>query len=108
MDWGQVAVGLALAIPSFVIGFLAHRRSKRVDAISEQSGLATGALEGTAQILAGLNGLIDTLQEDNKTFRGDLRYLTTRLDACNRERDKLQRELARYRHRYGNDLPPSG
>jgi ABC-type transporter Mla subunit MlaD len=102
MSWEQVGQGLALAVPSTAVGVFAYLRSRKVDAISEQSGIVSDTRAGTAQIIDGLNGLIDNLQEDNKIFREDIKHLTARLDAITAERDELKRELARLRRKYGN------
>lgn len=97
-------VGLAIGMPSFFLGYLAYRRSVRVDQISEQSGIATSTRAGTAQIIEGLNQLIDNLQDDNKNFRDDIKYLTLRLDQISNERDALKAELSRMHKMYGDDL----
>lgn len=101
MDRTAIIVALVGATVSLVIGVLGHRRSKRVDATSAQSGLASTHQAGTAQILEGLNDLIDQLQEDTVTFRSDIRELVVRLDAVTAERDALRLEVARLRQKYG-------
>jgi len=115
MDWGQVAMALLIGAPSFALGYMALQRSRKVDAISAQSGVATDARAGTAQIIEGLNRLIDNLQEDNASFREDIRYLTVRLDAVTKERDDLRIRLNRLARRYDDnglerpgDSPPYG
>lgn len=99
---GQAAVGIAIGLPSAALGYLAYRRSRKVDALSAQSGVAVENREGLALIIAGLNSHIDNLQDDNKSFRDDIRFLTSRLDAIQDERDLLKLELARMRRKYGN------
>jgi len=115
MDWGQVAMALLIGAPSFALGYLALQRSKRVDAISAQSGVVTDARAGTSQIIEGLNRLIDNLQEDNQSFREDIRHLTIRIDALTAERDELRTRLNRLARRYDDsgrerpgDSPPYG
>lgn len=122
IDWGQVALILAAAIPSVIIGRWAHVRAKKVDAISEQSGIATSTHAGTAQAIQGLKDLIEDLQEDNQSFRddnrsfkGEIRELATQLEVCNseaalvrEERSALRTEVARYKRQYGELNGPTG
>jgi uncharacterized coiled-coil protein SlyX len=98
--WEIVLAGLPILIGA-AIAWSGHRRSKRVDAVSEQSGVATEARAGTAQIIEGLNQLIDQLQEDYREARLELRAMVLRLDALAKERDALTLDLARLRKRYG-------
>lgn len=124
MQTEQVLTALVIGLPSFLLGFLAYRRARKVDAVAAQSGVITETRAGTAQIIEGLNLLIDQLQDDNKTHRDDMRAvrddirdLTLRLGVVSRERDELwqernelRRELTRLRRKYGehsNGVPPS-
>lgn len=100
---GQVITALLIGLPSFLLGYLAYRRARKVDAVAAQSGVMTESRAGTAQIIEGLNLLIDQLQDDNKTFRDDIKYLTLRLDAIAKERDQLRRELNRLQRKYGEN-----
>jgi peptidoglycan hydrolase CwlO-like protein len=103
VNWNEVLAALVIGLPSLAIGLLAYRRSRKVDAVSEQSGASSNHRAGTAQVIEGLNELIDNLQEDNKGFRADIRYLTDRLDTITKERDLLKLEVARLKKRYGNN-----
>lgn len=103
-----VIVALVGAAVSLTIAFLGHRRSKLVDATSAQSGVASNHRAGTAQVLEGLNDLVDQLQEDNQSFRLDIKDLAARLNVVTLERDALKLELARLRRKYGdNDDTPN-
>lgn len=120
MSWesGAVAVGGPAAV--VIVGYLTHKRSLRVDKITEQSGVTTESRAGTAQIIEGLNQLIDNVQEDNQGFRDDLRacaarldevtrYMSQRIEDVTRERDELTRKLNRMYRKHGNgDTPPAG
>lgn len=103
MDSTAVTVALVGATVSLAIGILGHRRSKKVDATSAQSGVATDHRAGTAQVLEGLNTLIDQLQEDNTGFRAEIKALVVRLDAVSAERDALKLEVARLRKKYADN-----
>lgn len=96
-------LAILIGVPSLVIGLLSWVRSRKVDAVAAQSGALTETRAGTAQIIEGLNLLIDQLQDDNKTFRDDIKYLTLRLDAIAKERDELRRELNRLQRKYGEN-----
>lgn len=118
----QVITALLIGLPSFLLGYLAYRRARKVDAVAAQSGVVTETRAGTAQIIEGLNLLVDQLQDDNRTHREDMRAvrddirdLTLRLgevsrerDELRQERDELKRELARLQRKYGvngNGIP---
>lgn len=103
MNWDQLWVGLGLAVPATLLGYLGLRRSQKVDADAARSGLFFNHREGTAQVIEGLRGLIEDLQDDNESFRADVRYLTDRLDAVTAERDALKLEVARLRRKYGDN-----
>jgi hypothetical protein len=102
MAW-EAPIGVFSAITGAGLGFLAYRRSIHVDAVSTQSGIATDNRAGTAQIIDGLNKLIDNLQEDNQSFRDDLKQCAVRIEAISAERDVLRLELAKLRRLYGYD-----
>jgi predicted nucleic acid-binding Zn-ribbon protein len=110
MSWEQVTGGIGTAGVALALGVLTYRRSRAVDKISAQSGVATESRAGTAQVIDGLNRIIDTLQEDNKEWRAGFRELTIRLEVMAAERDKLRQEIARLRRKYGDnsDTPASG
>jgi uncharacterized coiled-coil protein SlyX len=107
----QVLYAIVAGVPALILGILAYRRSKKVDAVAQQSGAATESRAGTAQIIEGLNEIIDSLQEDNKMWREDIRYLTNRLDLNDKQREDLRNELVRMHRKYGdngNGIPASG
>lgn len=97
----QAIYGLLIGLPSFLLGYLAYRRARKVDAVAAQSGVITETRAGTAQIIEALNLLVDQLQDDNRTFREDIKYLTLRLDAIAKERDELRQKLIRLQRKYG-------
>ena len=99
----SVIQALLIGLPATMLGALAYRRSRKVDAVAEQSGVATENRAGTAQIIQGLNDLVSNLQTDNKVFREDIKYLDQRLDNLIAEREELRKEIARLRKKYGED-----
>lgn len=104
-DWNHPAViGIIIAIPSFLLGYLGYRRSVQVDKITEQSGAASSQQGAIAQVISGLNSLIEVLQEDNKILREGISDLQSKLDKMTREQLDLIEQVAHLReelHKYG-------
>lgn len=98
-------MGIASTIALGVFGLMKFRQAQKIDATSAQSGVASNHRAGTAQILEGLNDLIDQLQEDNQSFRLDIKDLAARLNVVTLERDALKLEVARLKKRYRDDTP---
>lgn len=101
MNWAAITAVVG-TFGGVVLGWLSYRRSRQVDARSAQLGVTSETRAGTDQIIAGLNALIDQLQESESVKREDVRYLTARLDACIAGSEALKVELARLRKKYGN------
>lgn len=93
MDRTAITVALVGAAVSLAIAYLGHRRSRKVDATSAQSGVVSDHRAGTQQVIEGLNGLVNQLQEENER-------LIIRLDLTSAERDSLRLEVARLRKKY--------
>lgn len=107
IDGSQVIQAILIGLPATALGLLAYRRSRKVDAVAEQSGIVTESRAGTQQVIEGLNHIIDNLQEDNKSFRQDIRYLTERLDQRDRDHDVCRKQLVLLQRRYGDNGDPS-
>lgn len=95
--------GLLTAAGGVGIAYLAHRAGRRKDRVTEQSGVVTQDRAGTAQIIEGLNLLIDQLQEDYARIREDLQRCAARLDPIATRLEEALREIARLRHKYGEN-----
>lgn len=98
MNWGEVLIASIVGLPSITIAVLAYRRSRKVDAVSEKLGITANGRAGTAQIIEGLNSLIDQLQEENGRLRIEATNRATRLES-------MTLEIARLRKRYGENGP---
>lgn len=94
-------VGFIVAIPSFILGYLAYRQSKHVDKVTEQSGIVTSQAGAVQQVIDGLNKLVFNLQEDNKLLRANLTDLGAKLSELVAERDSLKRDMADLSKKYG-------
>jgi len=102
VNWDTV-ITVAPIVVAGAVAWWGYRRSIRVDAVSEKSGVATETRAGTQQIIDGLNTLIDQLQEGALAHRETITFLTSRLDAILVENEGLKRELARLRKKYGEE-----
>lgn len=116
MNWEALIIAL---VPSLTIGFLTYRVSRRKDAASEQSGVASNHRAGIDQAMKGLNDLVDQLQEQIKALRQDnaddrkdfaaladkladkLRAAIVERDAAIAERDLLRAEVALLKRQFG-------
>lgn len=122
----QAIYGIVTLLISLVIPYLLYRRSKKVDAVAEQAGVSASSQAGTAQIIEGLNKMLDNQQEETNLWRTDFKdlrtYTTERLDLMNQRLDakdleigNLKNQLALMIRRFGaingvhdNGIPNSG
>lgn len=94
-------IGLIVAIPSFLLGLLAYKRSVHVDEVTEQSGIVTSQSGAVQQVIDGLNKIVANLQEDNKLLREQLVNFGTKFAELVAERDGLKRDMAALSKKYG-------
>lgn len=91
-------VGLLVAIPSASLGYLGYRRSRQNDLVAEQAGIATTQNTSIGQVIAGLDGLVANLQEENgrmrTAWREDVQELKAKIDLLVAEVQDLKRQLA--------------
>lgn len=91
-------IGLLVAIPSSALGYLGYRRSRQNDLVAEQAGIATTQNTSIGQVIAGLDGLVANLQEDNKAlreaWRENVKELNSKIDVLVAEVQDLKRQLA--------------
>lgn len=88
-----VAAALVAAIPSSALAIFGYRRSKRVDAVAEQSGMASMSAKGVDQVIEGLNKLVERLQEDNAVLRDNVRALDDKLSRVIQQCEELRSEI---------------
>lgn len=114
MTWAT-ATALVGVVGGMAVSLLGYRRSRKVDAVSAQSGIASETRAGTAQVIDALNALLDQVQEDNKEFRAEgrefkeairqcadhLTQVSAERDEARRERDEARQELVAFRQRFG-------
>lgn len=108
IDWSHPAIiGLTIGIPSFILGWLGYRRAIKVDKSVENAALIAAQTGSAGQVIAGLNTLIENLQEDNKGLRNDIKELreefkgmSLKLTEVIKERDQIRRECDQIRKDY--------
>lgn len=92
-------VALIVAAPTTILGYLAYRRSQKVDAIAAQAGIATSERGSIQQVIEGHQGLIASLQKDNEVGRQRLDILEHKLDVSEQVEANCQRELVKLNER---------
>lgn len=86
-------IGLVIAIPSFILGLLAYKRSVKVDKTTAQSQSETNQIGAVNQVIDNLNKLVETYQKDNEIQRKIVDELNLKLDIATAKIDKLTEEV---------------
>ena len=86
-------VGLVVAIPSLLLGYLAFKQSQKVDATVAQAGIATVESGTIGQVIDGLNKLVSNLQADNSVLRGIVESLDAKATRLLGELELVKAEL---------------
>lgn len=114
------AIALAGGISATCIPWVLYRQAAKKDEVARRSGLVTQSSASTLADFQRLYTFIDNLQEDNTSFREDLRTCAqrceaiatrseVRIDAITKERDEAIQKLNHMYRKYGNgDTPPGG
>ena len=85
------------ALLSTGVALLAYRRSRKVDALSEQAGIRTEASDTIEQIISGLKSLVQALQDDNVSLRDTIRELRTDISTLRQEIVNLRQTVIELR-----------
>lgn len=96
-------LGLLSSVISAALGYLLHRRSRKVDAVSEQSGAVSNQRAGTQQIIDGFNLLLERAQETIEDDREVIKLLEGRIVTFTANLEACQAENARLRKKYGDN-----
>lgn len=100
MDWSPAIIGLVIGVPSFIIGILGYRRATKIDKATENAAVIAAQTGSVGQVIAGLNDIIDNLQDDNKIWRESFKEISVKLGEVIGERDLLQKELDALKKKY--------
>lgn len=88
-----IIIALIAGLPAFILGILAYTRARKVDEVTEQSGVVSQQVAGVNQVIEGLNRLILNLQEDNRLLRENVMALDLKLQKLNDEYELLRKEV---------------
>ena len=88
-------VGLVLAMPSSILGYLVYKQSQKADETAKQGGIATVESGTIGQVIDGLNKLVDNLQTDNEVLRTNIDTLNTKLTRVIEYCEELKLEIAK-------------
>lgn len=86
-----MVIGLIVGLPASVFGFLAYRRSEKLDDKASQVAVIAIQGEGVQRVIDGLDRIVINLQTDNKEARELAADLTRRLKECGESYDRLKR-----------------
>lgn len=96
-----IIVGVVVAIPSFILGYLGYIRSVKSDKVAEDSTIASTNTAAINQVIDGLNKLVDGLQEDNKDLRESVVSLSIKLKETIKENSELVKQVENIKKKYG-------
>jgi len=103
MDNRELIVAIWAGVTSIGLAYLTYRKSIKVDAVAAQASIGGESRAGTAQIIEGLNSLVDQLQEDNKDLREEARNLLIRIASLISESEDVRRRLMAFQRKYGDN-----
>lgn len=95
-----IVVGLAIGFPASVLGYLAYRRTIKLDRAAAASAVATTQSDAVKQVIEGLNTINENLQEDNEVLRQNLKELGKLLETSLKENRRLKKEAANLNRKY--------
>lgn len=95
-----IVIGIVVAIPSSILGYLGYKRSVKSDKVAADSTIASTHAAAINQVIDGLNKLIDGLQEDNKELRSSILSLSIKLKEAIEENSKLVKQVENIKKKY--------
>lgn len=100
MEWTEW-MGIATTVSLGAMGLLKFMQSRKVDAVSLQSGAASNHRAGTQQVIDGLNTLLNQYRESSDDDRDVIKLMEGRLDKYALDLDACRAENVRLREKYG-------
>lgn len=89
--WENPAVvGVIIAIPATILGYLGYRRARGVDEVAKQAGIATTHATSIGQVVDGLNKVIANVQSDNNDLRKEVLALRTTVEEIRTRLDLVE------------------
>lgn len=89
--WENPAVvGLIIAIPATALGVVGYLRSRKLDEVAEQAGIATTHTNSIGQVIGGLNSVITAVQSDNDDLRAEVMALRKTVDEIRTRLDAVE------------------
>lgn len=98
IDWSHP---LVVGIPGFLFAGIGLWLAFRKDKSTESAAVIAAQTGSVAQVIAGLNKLIENLQDDNKVYRENFKELTVKLVEVIKERDQIQKDYNALAKKYG-------
>lgn len=89
--WDNPAViGLIIALPATILGYLGYRHSKGIDAAALQAETEAGEVTSVQQVIDGLSTAFKNVQSDNSVLREEIKEIRARLDVIEALNDDLR------------------
>lgn len=100
--WENPAVvGLIVGAPMAILGALGWWRSRGMDAAAKQTATETLHAGRVAEVIAGLQSIINNLKDDNEELRDNLKDCDLRIEALRKRIDALYAEIRELRAENG-------
>jgi hypothetical protein len=87
-----IVIGLAVGLPTSIGMIFTLRRTFRQDDNVKQAAIATGTSQSISQVIDGLNGMIENLQEDREYDRQSVIRHRDNLKECRVDAEALEIE----------------
>lgn len=78
-----------------ILGIMAYRRGVIADQKAAISESRNTSIASVAQIIQGLESLSDSLQEDNRVLRENIRECASKLEQAMAEKNDLLKEISK-------------
>jgi hypothetical protein len=87
-------VGIIIALPSLLLGYLGYRSSLKKDEAAKEVGVASAASDTIEQVIGGQKGLIDALQTEVHRLNAKVAAQDIKLTEINEKCSDLKEQVA--------------